>query len=77
MPLKDSLRKTTRASRKNTLLVFDPEQKVPASVLHAIVNEWLVPTIVEQFLVDQHIRERSPAVGSLPLLEESRSKQPD
>lgn len=32
------------------MLVFDPAQKVPDSVLNAMLEEWLVPCLVEQFL---------------------------
>ena len=39
-----------RQQRRDTALVFDPRQRVPDPVLNAIVNEWLVPCLVEQFL---------------------------
>lgn len=47
-------------SRADTLLVFDPAQKVPDAILRAIVEEWLVPTLVEQFLAERGITQRPP-----------------
>ena len=50
-----------RALRRHadTMLVFDPAQKVPDSVLNAIVEEWLVPCLVEQFLRERGITRES------------------
>jgi hypothetical protein len=48
-----------RRSGSDTLLVFDPTQKVPDAMLHAIVEEWLVPSLVEQFLVERGITRQS------------------
>ena len=45
----------TRRRRADTLLIFDPAQKVPRPVLDAIVEEWLVPCLVEQFLRERGI----------------------
>lgn len=47
-------KKQTRR-RADTLLVFDPAQKVPGPVLDAILEEWLVPCLVEQFLRERGI----------------------
>ena len=47
--------KRGRRRRRDTVLVFDPTQKVPDSVLNAIMNEWLIPCFAEQFL-----REHGP-----------------
>jgi len=35
--------------RKDTVLIFGPTQKAPEPVLNAIVYEWLVPCLVEEF----------------------------
>jgi hypothetical protein len=43
-------KKRARRQRADTLLVFDPAQQVPDTVLEAIIEEWLVPCLVEQFL---------------------------
>jgi hypothetical protein len=51
--------KRRRRSRKDTPLVFDPTQKVPDAMLHAIVEEWLVPSLVEQFLAKRGITRQS------------------
>lgn len=37
-------------SRTDILLVFDHAQKVPDAVLTAIVEEWLVPCVLGEFL---------------------------
>ena len=52
----------TRRRRADTALIFDPAQKVPGPVLDAIVEEWLVPCLVEQFL-----RERGFTQCRFPL----------
>lgn len=49
--------KRARRQRADTLLIFDRAQKVPDSVLKAILEEWLVPCLVEQFL---HERANGP-----------------
>jgi hypothetical protein len=41
------------------VLVFDPTQKVPDSVLDAIIKEWLVPSLAEQFLRERGITQQS------------------
>ena len=41
--------KNTRRERMQITLVFDPRQSVPAHVLTAIIDEWLVPCLVEEF----------------------------
>jgi hypothetical protein len=54
--------KRPRRKRAETLLIFDPAQKVPGPVLDAILEDWLVPSLVEQFL-----RERGFTQCRLPL----------
>lgn len=49
----------TRRRRADTPLIFDPAQKVPGPVLDAIVEEWLVPCLVEQFLRERGITRES------------------
>jgi len=53
--------KQARACRKraDTTLIFDPAQKVPGAVLDAILEEWLVPCLVEQFLRERGITMQS------------------
>lgn len=51
--------KRRRRSRCDTLLVFDPTQKVPDAILKAIVEEWLVPRLAEQFLMERGITRQS------------------
>jgi len=51
-------KKRTR-QRRDTVLVFDPKQKVPDPVLNAIVNEWLIPTLVDQFLRERGVTRQS------------------
>ena len=48
-------KKRARRRRADTMLVFDPAQKVPDSMLNAIVEEWLVPCLVEQFVRERGI----------------------
>ncbi len=55
--------KRARRQRRDTVLVFDPKQKVPDSVLNAILNEWLVPCLVEQFLCERGFTQR-PVYGA-------------
>jgi hypothetical protein len=56
------VRKRKRRSRSRTdlLLVFDPTQKVPDAVLDAIIEEWLIPCLVEKFLRDRDITQWRP-----------------
>jgi hypothetical protein len=54
--------KRPRRKRAETLLIFDPAQKAPGPVLDAILEDWLVPSLVEQFL-----RERGFTQCRLPL----------
>jgi hypothetical protein len=53
--------KQARARRKraDTTLIFDPAQKAPGPVLDAILEEWLVPTLVEQFLRERGVTRES------------------
>lgn len=46
-----------RACRKrsDTLLIFDPAQTVPGTFLKAIIEEWLVPCLVERFLHERDL----------------------
>lgn len=52
-------RKRARRPRADLLLVFDPAQKVPDSVLDVIMKEWLVPCLAEQFLCERGITRQS------------------
>jgi hypothetical protein len=45
----DEGKKRTPKRRTDTIFVFDPAQKVPDHVLKAIIDEWLVPCLVEEF----------------------------
>jgi hypothetical protein len=45
--------------RADTLLFFDPAKEAPEVVLRAIVDEWLVPSLVEQFLRERGITQQS------------------
>jgi hypothetical protein len=49
----------TRRRRADTVLVFNSSQKVPDSVLNAIIDEWLVPSLVEQFLRERGVTRQS------------------
>lgn len=49
----------TRRKCADTTLIFDPAQKVPGPVLYAILEEWLVPILVEQFLGERGITRES------------------
>ena len=42
-------KKDGRRKRGQITLVFDPTQKVPDHVLMAIIEDWLVPCLVEEF----------------------------
>ena len=46
----DKSKKRSRRRRPDTVLVFDAAQKVPDHVLKSIIDEWLVPCLVEEFL---------------------------
>jgi hypothetical protein len=56
-----TLGKRCRRSRTDALLVFDPAQTVPDSVLKAITEEWLVPRLVEQFLREHGSMQPPPS----------------
>jgi hypothetical protein len=45
----DKNKKRSRKRRMDTILVFDPAQRVPDHVLKSIIDEWLVPCLVEEF----------------------------
>jgi hypothetical protein len=49
----------TRRKRADTALIFDPAQRVPRPVLDAILEGWLVPYLVEQFLRERGITRES------------------
>ena len=52
--------KTKRSRRRTkTQLVFDPAQKVPDHVLDAILEQWFVPALIEQFLQERGITRQS------------------
>lgn len=42
--------------RGQITLVFDPTQRVPDHVLNAIIDEWLVPSLVEEFSAELRAR---------------------
>lgn len=42
--------KKQKRNSRTTMLVFDPSQRVPDEVLEAILHEWLIPSLVEQFV---------------------------
>jgi hypothetical protein len=46
--------------RRDTVLIFDPSQKVPDTLLKAIIDEWLVPCIVDQFVRKRNINLENP-----------------
>ena len=68
-------RRTRR--RADTLLVFDPTQKVPNLVLDAILEEWLVPCLVEQFLRERGITRDSLSARYRSLEPGCERPQPD
>ena len=49
-------KKRAPRQRSDTLLIFDHVQKVPETVLKAIIEEWLVPSLVDQFLRERDLR---------------------
>jgi hypothetical protein len=49
----------SRRQRRDTVLIFDPKQEVPDPVLDAILKEWLVPCLVEQFIRERGITRES------------------
>ncbi len=55
--------KRRRRSRTDTVLVFHPSQKVTDAVLGAILEEWLVPCVVEQFLGERGITRNALEAG--------------
>lgn len=52
-------KKRARRPRADLLLVFDPAQNVPGSLLDAVLEAWLVPCLVEQFLRERGITRES------------------
>jgi hypothetical protein len=61
MPSESGPQNKTRSRRRraDTVLVFSSSQKVPDSVLNAIIDEWLVPSLVEQFLRERGVTRQS------------------
>jgi hypothetical protein len=61
MPSESGSQNKTRPRRRraDTVLVFDSSQKVPDSILNGIIDEWLVPCLVEQFLRERGITRES------------------
>jgi len=51
-------KKRARRQRADTVLIFDPRQEVPDTVLNAILETWLVPGLVEQFLCERGFTRR-------------------
>ena len=49
--------KRPRKQRTDTVLVFDPTQKVPDHVLESIIDEWLVPCLVGEFSLKRQLSE--------------------
>jgi hypothetical protein len=68
--------KQRRRSRADILLVFDPAQKVPDAVLDAILNEWLIPCLVEQFLCERGITRKAFAARYHPFGQEPEPTKP-
>jgi len=52
-------KRRARRNRADTTLVFDPKQTVPDHVKQAILEEWLIPCLVEQFLRERGITRDS------------------
>jgi hypothetical protein len=50
-----------RAGRRRTdaMLIFNDAQEVPDQVFDAILEEWLVPSLVEQFLRERNLTRQS------------------
>jgi hypothetical protein len=63
----DKSEKRPRKRRTNTLLVFDAAQKVPDHVKKAIIEEWLIPCLVEEVLSELRTRARLAARAPEPL----------
>jgi hypothetical protein len=57
--------KRPRKRRADTVLVFDPEQNVPEHVLKTIIDEWLVPCLVEEFFRALRTRKENPQGGTV------------
>ena len=55
----DESKTRSRKRRTDTALVFDAAQKVPDHVLKSIIDEWLVPCMVEEFLARVAHKARS------------------
>lgn len=76
-PENDSQHKRRTRRRADTLLVFEPTQKVPDLVLNAILEEWLVPCLVEQFLRERGITRDSLSARYRSLEQGCGRPQPD
>lgn len=44
---------------RDVVLVFDPEQQVPQHVMQAIVDEWLVPALIESYVREVRQQDRT------------------
>ena len=45
-----SMRTTnSKGGRKDPVLIFDPDMQVPDAVKRALVDEWIVPALVESY----------------------------
>ena len=73
----DSPHERRTCRRADTLLVFDPPQKVPNLVLNAILEEWLVPCLMEQFLRERGITRDSLSARYPSLKQGCGRQQPD
>lgn len=65
-----------RRPRSDTTLVFDLAQKVPCCVLDAVIEEWLVPCVVEQFLCERGVTRCALAARYRPFGQEPESTMP-
>ena len=73
----DSPHKRRTRRRADTQLVFDATQKVPGVVLNAILEDWLVPCLVEQFLCERGLTRDSLSAGCRSLEQGCERQQPD
>ena len=56
--------KNARRKRGQITLVFDPTQRVPDHVLNAIIDEWLVPSLVKEFSAELRARRKAPDLAA-------------
>jgi hypothetical protein len=55
--------KNARRKRGQITLVFDPTQMVPDHALNAIIDNWLVPSLVEEFSAELRARRKAHDLG--------------